>query len=97
MILTDNESLIPLTGENATVAYHGLLSVLLEWHRQDPVDEKERDRNDVVAGYQGNRNPFVDHPEWAACLFLDQCGVPSELFMDDFEFATLIRWSAVAQ
>jgi len=96
LILTDNESLIQVTGTNAPVAYHGLLAVLLEWHRQDPVDAKERHRNDVVAGYQGNRNPFIDHPEWVACLFLNECGVPSELFSEDFEFATLVRWSEVA-
>jgi PKD repeat protein len=37
------------------------------------VDDKERRRNDVVYSYQGNRNPFVDHPEWARCVFLGEC------------------------
>ena len=55
------------------IAYHGILSVLLEWHEQDPVDQLEQDRNDIVFGFQENRNPFIDHPEWVACLFLDEC------------------------
>ncbi|MBZ0090369.1 MAG: endonuclease, partial [Thermoanaerobaculia bacterium] len=93
LILTDDEGLIQATGSNAAIAHHGLLAVLLQWHRDDPVDAKERARNDVVAGYQGNRNPFIDHPEWAPCLFSNACGIPSYLFSDDFEFATLIRWS----
>ena len=51
----------------------GMLSVLLEWHAEDPVDDLERARNEVVFGFQGNRNPFIDHPEWAECLFNDIC------------------------
>jgi len=39
--------------------------MLLQWHRMDPVDQKEIDRNNVVEQYQGNRNPFVDFPELA--------------------------------
>lgn len=37
--------------------------LLLKWHRQDPVSEKETKRNDAVYGIQGNRNPYIDHPE----------------------------------
>jgi len=70
LILTDNASLIQTSGgNNASVAYMGLLETLLEWHFDDPVDDRERDRNDVINIYQGNRNPFIDHPEWVAYIF----------------------------
>lgn len=43
----------------------GKLSTLLEWHKQDPVDNWERRRNNIIyKNYQGNRNPFIDHPEF---------------------------------
>lgn len=38
--------------------------VLLKWHQADPVDAAERVRNDIVAKAQGNRNPYIDHPEF---------------------------------
>jgi len=45
--------------------YMGKLSVLLKWNEQDPVDDLERKRNEVIfTKYQHNRNPFIDHPEW---------------------------------
>ncbi|MCF0108171.1 MAG: endonuclease, partial [Bacilli bacterium] len=40
-------------------------SLFLEWNSQDPVSQWERDRNDKGQAAQGNRNPFIDHPEWA--------------------------------
>jgi len=43
---------------------HGKLSTLLQWHKIDPVDSFEINRNNVVYKYQKNRNPFVDHPEY---------------------------------
>ena len=49
---------------NGTAPYHGKLSVLLQWHKQDPVDEYEKQRNEKIYEIQGNRNPFIDHPEW---------------------------------
>lgn len=40
--------------------------VLKKWNAEHPVDEEEMARNDVIAKIQGDRNPFVDHPEMAA-------------------------------
>ena len=72
--LTDTELLaIILRNGNASTAYMGLLSVLLQWHAQDPVDAQEQLRNDVIYSYQGNRNPFVDNPQWVACIFQNVC------------------------
>ncbi len=44
-------------------------NMLLDWARQDPVSQKEIDRNNVVEQYQGNRNPFVDFPELAEYIW----------------------------
>lgn len=77
--LTDNLSLITqsATGNNLLTAYMGKLSVLMQWHLQDPVDPKEMARNNAVFSYQGNRNPFIDNPTWADCIYSNQCGTTS--------------------
>ncbi|WP_049580849.1 endonuclease I family protein [Streptomyces sp. SBT349] len=55
---------------NGGTPYHGRLSTLLEWHAQDPPSAFEERRNEIVhADYQGNRNPFIDHPEWAQAIW----------------------------
>jgi len=79
LILTNDETLIASsnTGNNEDEAYMGMLTVLLAWHAQDPVDDLERQRNDAVHSRQGNRNPFIDHPEWVACVFSNTCAVSS--------------------
>ena len=41
------------------------LAMLLEWHESAPVSEYERHRNAAIFEKQGNRNPLIDHPEWA--------------------------------
>ncbi|HOX22759.1 MAG TPA: endonuclease, partial [Elusimicrobiales bacterium] len=41
------------------------VEMLLEWNRMDPPDAAEKHRNDVIASYQGNRNPFIDDPSLA--------------------------------
>lgn len=71
--LTDTASQITQSTGNASVAYMGLLSVLLQWHAADPVDAAEQLRNDVIQSYQGNRNPFVDNPQWVACIYQNVC------------------------
>jgi endonuclease I len=48
---------------------HGILSTLIKWHKADPVDAFEKKRNDVIYSIQGNRNPFVDFPDFANYIF----------------------------
>lgn len=66
--LTNHESLL-LLGDNTNnnfvpeTAYMGMLDVLYNWHLMDPVDEFEIMRNEIIYQNQGNRNPFIDHPE----------------------------------
>lgn len=46
------------------------LSVLLKWHKDDPVDAYEVHRNNLIYNnFQGNRNPFIDHPEWVDMIY----------------------------
>lgn len=46
------------------------LDMLLDWHYNvDPVDQREIDRNNAAYNYQGNANPFVDHPEYANLIW----------------------------
>ncbi len=41
----------------------GDLATLLDWHRNDPPDDYEMNRNNVVYTWQFNRNPFIDYPD----------------------------------
>lgn len=50
------------------------LNLLLDWHRNDPVSQKEVDRNEVVYGYQNNRNPFIDFPDLAEYIWGNKVG-----------------------
>ncbi len=54
----------------------GRLCDLLAWHEQDPVSPTERLRNDLIWQWQGNRNPFVDHPEWVKRVYQVDCTLP---------------------
>lgn len=40
------------------------LELMYEWHQNDPVSQKETNRNNAIYQIQQNRNPFVDHPEF---------------------------------
>lgn len=56
-------------GQGDKLPVHGVLSTLLRWHAADPPDDFERRRNDRVEELQGNRNPFVDRPEFVGRAF----------------------------
>lgn len=45
------------------------VDILLEWCESDPVDTWEMGRNEVVGKIQGNRNVFIDYPEYAWLIF----------------------------
>ena len=47
------------------------VKLLLKWHKQDPVSEKEVNRNNAVYAVQGNRNPYVDYPQLADYVWGD--------------------------
>ena len=50
------------------------LNMIIEWHNNDPVSQKEIDRNDEVYKIQNNRNPFIDHPEYVCAIWGGDCG-----------------------
>ena len=54
-------------------------NLFLKWHRQDPVSQKEIDRNQAVYGIQGNRNPFIDYPELVEYIWGTKVGQTIEL------------------
>ena len=52
----------------------GDLSTLLNWHRNDPPDDFEMNRNNVIYNWQRNRNPFIDQPELVEFIWGNQVG-----------------------
>ena len=48
------------------------MSDLLRWHCEHPVEKREHDRNDDVQEWQGNRNPFIDRPEFVQTIWRDE-------------------------
>jgi endonuclease I len=69
LVLVDNTEMS--TGD----ANIGKLCRLIEWNEQDPVDNFEMRRNNRIQERQGNRNPFIDNPDWAMNLWGAFCGV----------------------
>ncbi|WP_144206839.1 endonuclease [Shewanella donghaensis] len=61
---------------------HGKLCTLYAWHQQDPADATDAQRNDAIYTYQGNRNPYIDYPEWVQAVYGEQCGDPLNPALD---------------
>lgn len=56
-------------GSNDKVFTDWALDMLLQWHANDPVSQREIDRNNAAYTYQNNANPFVNHPEYAQLIW----------------------------
>lgn len=65
---------VPGDPPNSTEGKLGDLDLLLEWHRNDPPDDFEMNRNNVVYTWQKNRNPFIDQPELVEYIWGKQAG-----------------------
>jgi hypothetical protein len=50
------------------------VTMLLQWDQLDPVSQKEIDRNNITYTFQHNRNPFIDHPEFAPDIWAPNAG-----------------------
>ena len=70
-------SLLPLTKITNQTTEANAISMLLRWNTNDPVDEIEQRRNEQVAIYQGNRNPFIDNSTYADMIWGTAVGVTS--------------------
>lgn len=81
LVLTDEVERIESTNGNADLAYMGTLSTLIRWHDQDPPDERDRQRDDAIYRFQGNRNPFITHPEWVARIWSEESSAPAPIYL----------------
>jgi endonuclease I/chitodextrinase len=76
------------------------LNMLMTWHNQDPVSQKEIDRNNAIYLRQNNRNPFIDHPEYVGIIwgsFSDTVAptTPTNLIASNISFSSLtLTWTA---
>lgn len=61
-----NLKFVDSAGKTKTI---GKISTLMKWHLTEPVTEEEIRRNEAVFQMQGNRNPFIDHPEYATKIY----------------------------
>ncbi|WP_394666239.1 endonuclease [uncultured Chryseobacterium sp.] len=59
----------PLDGTEERAFDPAYIAMLLQWHQQDPVSQREIDRNNAVYGIQKNRNPFIDNPSWVNAIW----------------------------
>ena len=66
---TNSNDTNPLNGTEERAFDSWFLNLMLQWHSQDPVSQREIDRNNLVYAIQKNRNPFIDHPEWVNMIW----------------------------
>lgn len=66
------------SGTYTPSAYFGFTKkavvLMMKWHREDPVSQKEIDRNNGIQATQGNRNPFIDYPYLAEYIWGEHAG-----------------------
>lgn len=79
---TRSNSKVMFDGSRNQAISNEFLSQLITWHIQDPVSQRELDINDLVYQYQGNRNPYIDHPEFVEQIW------GSHLIANDFDYQT---------
>ena len=70
---------------NKSVIKDWAMTMLIRWHEEDPVSQKEIDRNNAVYGIQHNRNPFIDNPDFAELIW-----VPGWVGVAENEYAVLV-------
>ena len=80
-----------VNGYPSTTGQMGDLATLLDWHRNDPPDDFEMNRNNVVYNWQFNRNPFIDQPDLVEYIWGTNVGDTwnQNLSTDTFETSSI--------
>ncbi len=60
-------------GSNDKVFSNTFLNILITWHLNDPVSQKEIDFNNAIYAFQGNRNPFIDNEAYVCQIWSAEC------------------------
>lgn len=79
---TDGDSM--LDGTSNKVFEQWALDMLYSWHVNDPVSQKELDRNEAIFAHQNNRNPFIDNPQFVSEIWQSVLSVPTTTLEDAF-------------
>ncbi|MCZ8145955.1 endonuclease [Flavobacterium sp.] len=77
---------------DSTVGQMGDLASLLAWNQADPADDFEMHRNNYIATWQQNRNPFIDYPLLANYIFGPNFGQPWSFALQNPELETAALW-----
>jgi endonuclease I len=64
---------ICMNGTSNQVFKNTFLNILIKWHLEDPVSPKEIATNNAIYNHQGNRNPYVDNPNYVCLIWPTQC------------------------
>lgn len=72
-------------GSTDKVFSDNFILLLIKWHLQDPVSPKEIAQNNAIYNFQGNRNPFIDNPNYVCAIWSAQCATVNALANDSFE------------
>ena len=81
-----------LNGTSDQVFSDWFLDILLQWNTDDPVSQREIDRNEAVYNFQGNRNPYIDHPEWVNEVWNSQNNNSGSTCIDE-DFVDFSDWT----
>jgi endonuclease I len=75
-VITSWDSWPMVNGTNTQVYANTFKNILLTWHQLDPVSPYEIGKNnEIYYNHQGNRNPFIDHPEWVNTIWGNPAGI----------------------
>lgn len=76
------------------------IQLLYKWHLQDPVSQKEINRNEAIYKIQNNRNPYIDHPEYVALVWQCTGLLPVTLInfkANKYNESVVLNWDATKE